>query len=97
MLPHELLAFMYSKKRSEFNDFIIGSGSPSNFWTEVPLTDPRYVGHPAKAVRQKEMLIPLRIHGDGVPVGKGKTRTNAVVSFRSMLSKPGTTWETRCS
>ena len=72
MLPHELLAFMYSKKRSEFNDFIIGSGSPSNFWTEVPLTDPRYVGHPAKAVGQQEMLIPFRIHRDGVPVGKGK-------------------------
>ena len=93
MLPHELLAFMYSKNRSEFNDFIIGSGPPSNFWTEVPLTDPRYVGHPTKAVGQKDMLIPLRIHGDGVPVGKGKKRTYDVASFSSMRSKPGTTWE----
>eukprot|EP00974_Lingulodinium_polyedra_P041634 3999118-Lingulodinium_polyedra.AAC.1 len=53
MSPHELLAFMYLKNRSEFNDFMLGTGSPRDCWAQVPMTDHKYVGHPAKAVEQK--------------------------------------------
>ena len=39
--------------------------------------------------------MPLRLHGDGVPIAKGKKRTLDIISFSSMVGERGSTWETR--
>ena len=47
----------------------------SEFRWHVPADSPEYVKHPAKHIEPKDQLVPLRLHGDGVPIGKGKKRT----------------------
>ena len=92
MLP---LAVMYLQHRSEFDAFILGSQPLSEIWEHIPADSPQYVGHPAKHIEPKDQLVPLRLHGDGVPIGKGKKRTFDIISFSSMVGERGSTWETR--
>ena len=96
LLPHALFASMYKHSRGEFDKFIRGSGNLADFWGNVPLGDPRMVGHPVNRWQgPKDTLIPLRIHGDGVPVGKGKKRSLDTISFSSMVGDQGPTWDTQ--
>ena len=104
MMPHEWLAAMWARSRSEFNDYILGGAgsSPAGFWEHVRAADPRLSCHPAKHVEPKRMLIPLRVHGDGVPVGKGKNA--ASMCCRSVrcctrlggLGRLGISWQGLC-
>ena len=82
MLPHEFLAVMYLQHRSKFDAFILGPQPLSECWGHIPADSPQYVGHPAKHIEPKDQLVPLRLHGDGVPIGK-------------MVGDRGSTWETR--
>jgi len=95
MLPHEFLSVMYEHHRWEFDTFIQGPKPLSAFWSNIPDSSPQYTGHPAKHISDKDRLIPLRLHGDGVPIGKAKKRSLDVISMSSLTSEPGTTWETR--
>ena len=94
MMPHELMHCLFTSHRHVFDRYILGSCSPSEFWSNVPEEDDRFVGHPAKRLA-KDMLIPLRLHGDGVPVGKVQKRSFDVVSCSSMIGGEGATWDTR--
>ena len=95
MLPHEFLSVMYEHHRWEFNTFIQGPKPLSAFWSNIPDSSPQYTGHPAKHIDNKDKLIPLRLHGDGVPTGQAQKRSFDVISMSSLTSEPGTTWETR--
>ena len=54
------------------------------------------LGHPVKQIGDyQNKVVPLRIHGDGVPIGKAKKRTLDVLSFSSMVGASGSTWDTR--
>ena len=74
LLPHELFAMMHSKAPGEFQEFVVGRGSLLDFWQGIPAGDPRLVGHPVgrRSDDEKALTIPVRLHGDGVPIGKGK-------------------------
>ena len=62
----------------------------------IPADSPQYVEHPAKHIEPKDQLVPLRLHGDGVPIGKGKKRTFDIISFSSVVGECGSIWgETR--
>ena len=95
MLPHVFLSVMYEQHRWEFDTFIRGSKPMCEFWSNIPDSSPQYTGHPAKHINAKDKLIPLRLHGDGVPIGQAHKRSFDVMSFTSLTAEPGTTWETR--
>ena len=75
--------------------FILGPKPLSAFWANIPDSSPQYTGHPAKPIHVKDKLIPLRLHGDGVPIGKAHKRLFDVISMSSLTAEPGGTWETR--
>ena len=52
-------------------------------------------GHPVNRKADKSHIVPLRLHGDGVPVGKGKTKSTDILSLSSMSGAPGCTWDTK--
>ena len=95
MLPREFLARMYEKSRGEFDKYIVGDKSLDGFWRHLPGGDPRLSGHLVKRARGKSMVVPLRIHGDGVLVGKGKTKSMGIISLSSMTGAFGCTWDSR--
>ena len=91
LLPHKYMAAMYKAYPIEFRDWVSGDGGAiEQFWASVNTNDPR-IRHGQAGGK----CIPLRIHGDGVPYGKGIGRSLDVLSFSSMLSKPGNTWDVR--
>ena len=74
LAPHELLALMYERSRAEFDKFVLGPNPLSAFWQHLRPDDPRMLGHPVKQIGDyQNKVVPLRIHGDGVPIGKAKT------------------------
>ena len=79
MLPHLFFASLFQNNRSVFDRFVVGHMDLEEWWSHIPLDDPRFMGHPAKRM-SKSKLIPLRIHGGGAPIGKGKKRIFDVVS-----------------
>ena len=95
ILPHELLALMYAENRSELHQFILGTTPLDTWWANMPADDPRYIGHLVNRIADKSCVVPLRLHGDGVPIGRAKKRTLDVVSFGSMVGKQGCTWDTK--
>ena len=95
LLPHEFLSVMYENNRTIFDTFIVGAGNLVDFWSHVREGDPRLSGHPVKRKADKSRVVPLRIHGDGVPVGKGKNKSMDILSFSSMSGLHGCTWDTK--
>ena len=81
---------MYERNNSLFKKHIIGEApSPTTaFWENVPASDPRMTGHPAKTM-PKHNLVPLRLHGDGVQIAKAANRSYDVISFSSMVGNMG--------
>ena len=98
ILPHEFLADMFQRHRQEFDHFVCNEAL-SGFWDEVSSTDPRLASHGVRRVRDdRNRAIPLRLHGDGVPIGRGKKRSLDTISFSSLVASrtEGTsTWDTR--
>ena len=93
LLPHEVFSFMYKHHLAEFQKFVVGNGL-ADFWAAVRPQDPRLESLPAH-VPVGEHLIALRIHGDNVPIGKGKSKSLDVISISSMTACSGASWDTR--
>ena len=76
-LPHEMLAYLYTHERFDFNQkmFSGDASSVSAFWTELERRgDPRLPGHPMLSKRSwRQHSIPISWHGDGIAcIGSGK-------------------------
>ena len=72
-LPHAFIAGMYEHFPAVFNHFIKGLRPLSEFWDSVRSTDPRLLCHPMQSTPQyKNKAVPMRIHVDAVPIGRGK-------------------------
>lgn len=88
LLPHEIFASIFANYRHVFDNVLVGpAGQLAEFWRCS-----RY--HPALALHpmlgDTSHVIPLALHGDGVPiVGKGKIwcKTAWVYSWCSLLSQ----------
>ena len=59
--------------------------------------DQRLLGHPAGRLDRDARckVVPMRLHGDGVPIGKKKKRSLKVISISSLTGSSGATWDTR--
>ena len=87
---------MYTNHREIFNAYILGTKPLQEFWANVPEDDPRLEGHPLlKIDNYRARAIALRLHGDGVPVGKAKGRSLDVLSINSLHGQGGSTWITK--
>lgn len=93
LLPHEYLSRMYEFHRDEFNDVIVGPNPLQDFWSHVPGNSKMLNGHAVKRVHNySNRAVPMRLHGDDVPVGKAAGRSLNVLSISSMTGKPGASW-----
>lgn len=83
MLPHEILSCLYNLYPDEFNKRMLGPpGTLESFWSDVQSDDIRFYRHPVRQQTDyKEKALLLRLHGDGVPYGKGSNRSLDVVSM----------------
>ena len=89
ILPHEILACMFKDYPNEFGKFVIGLCSPVEFWTGMTEEDPRLRNHPVTRIKDfKKRAVPMKLHGDGVPVGKAKGLSMDVISLSPLLSAP---------
>ena len=92
LAPHEVFSFMCKHHPAEFQKFV--GNCLADFWAAVRPQDPRLESLPAH-VPVGEHLIALRIHGDNVPIGKGKSKSLDVISISSMTACSGASWDTR--
>lgn len=93
LLPlHRLLAYMWVHWPQEFEARVSGGpGAVTEFWGSVSGLDPRWQSwQPWLTPRRdfKEKCIPFALHGDGVPVFKGKSLN--VISANSILGAGST-------
>ena len=97
LLPHVLMHDLFHNYNGTFAKSVLGDGDMAGFWQQIPANDARLVGHPVNRIdnEDRKKVIPLRLHGDGVPIGKGKKRTFEIISWSSMLGHAGPTWDTR--
>ena len=94
LLPHELLASLYSGYKDEFDKFWLGSAPLASWWGHVPDDDPRLQGHPVRRLDNfRNRVIPIRLHGDGVPVGKAKGRSMDLLTINSLTGNLGSSWD----
>ena len=88
VLPvHRMVAFMFKHFPDEWAlRFTGGAGAVSEFWNNVREDDPKWEAWQGDlALRDyKNKCIPLALHGDGVPVFKGKSLH--IVSVNSLLA-----------
>ena len=95
-LPHELIACLFSDFRPFFDKYILGEEPLEAFWSHIPEDDVRLLGHPVTmAADWRSRAIPLRLHGDAVPVGKAKRRSLDTLSVSSLTASPGRSLNTR--
>lgn len=67
--------------------FLGSQDALESYWRDMHPDDPRMQGHPVKGCGDYETkCIPARLHGDGVPYGKGKDATIDVLNFSSMIA-----------
>ena len=97
LFPHELLANMYLEHREEFDKYCLGDMALADFWSCFNESDPRLAGHPLCSVPDyQNKVVPLRLHGDGVPVAKRRGRSLDVMSLSSMTGfRGGSTWDSK--
>ena len=96
MLPHELLASLWTHYPNYFKRYVLGEEPLQNFWEHVPVDGPWLRGHPVRRIKDfTKWAIPLRLHGDGVPVAKAKKRSMDVISMSSLVGACGKTWDTK--
>lgn len=95
MFPHEILAIMYANHYGEFKKYCLGSEPLSEFWSHIPEDDPRLRNHPIRKIEGfKEKCVPLRLHGDAVPIGKKRGRSLDTMSLSSVIgARVGSTWD----
>ena len=86
-LPIDIMDYFYSKHPAEFRDrFLGGPNELARWWASILPGDPRLRGSKVLDIPDhKSRAIPIRLHGDGVPFGKGPMRSLDVVSFSSPL------------
>ena len=96
MLPHEFLAAMWEFNRGEFKKCCLGTAPLSNFWDNVERDSLQLAGHPLLGMHDfVQKAIPLRMHGDGVPIGTKRGRTLDVISLSSMVGFRGVSWDVK--
>ena len=92
LLRHEILAYMFENFRGGFDNHFVGPAPLSNFWDSVPVNDPRLTGHPVRGTLDyRQRAIPLRLHGDGVPVGKARGRSLDILGLSSLTGTKAST------
>ena len=89
MMPmHRMVAHMHSHFPLEFGRRFAGPpGAIAGFWSQVKATDPKWLAwQHALEVKPafRSHCVPLALHGDGVPVFKGKSLY--IVSGASLLA-----------
>ena len=94
LLPHEVIANMYEAHPEEFKNHVLGLAPLSEFWSHVGDLDPR---HPLTRIENfRECVVPLRIHGDGVPVAKRRGRSLDAISWSSIVGIKGApSWDSK--
>ena len=96
MLPHELLAALFENQPAKFQRYFLGSRPLEEFWAIVGPQSLQLNGHPVKDHPNfRSRAIPLKLHGDGVPVGKSAKRSVEVISLSSLTGYGGSTWDTK--
>jgi hypothetical protein len=99
-LPHVMFAHFYHHKRARFNEIFLGdhssTASLTKFWQELQSRkDPRLEAHPMRQQKNwMRTVIPISVHGDGVPVlqvGKANTKSLEVYSFQSIFNSTSST------
>lgn len=97
-LPHVLFSHFYNTDRALFERLFLGrysdASSVEGFWEELERRgDPRLLGHPMKKLQGwKSTMIPISLHGDGVPVlqvGKANSKSLDVLSIQSIFNATG--------
>ena len=89
ILVQEIFHAYYINDRDGFNRRFLGGdvSKVKEYWMQTRPDDPRFVNHPMKAnANWTTAAIPARIHGDGVPYGKGRHASVDAVSWSSKLS-----------
>ena len=68
LLPHEWFATMYEDYQTSFGNVLLGgtTDSPRAFWDAVA-TSTQFQSHPVSQEQSLDTMIPLGLHGDGVP------------------------------
>ena len=95
LLPHRLLAAMWTNEREEFNARILG-GDPSNvsrFWTEMAeVENPNYMSHPMHEhprFDHRTSAVPLACHFDGATsIHCGRSRGRMLRRVHSLRCCP---------
>ena len=96
LFPHEFLSNMHDNHFSEFQKYCVGSEPLAAFWNEIPATDNRLIGHPVRHIpNYQDTVIPLRLHGDGVPIARTRGRSLDCVSLSSMVGFRGSSWDSK--
>ena len=71
-----------------------GSCQLEDFWNSFNPRDRRLATHTITTVpNYKSRAIPMRVHSDGVPVGRNKKVSLKVISVSSMIGEGATTWD----
>ena len=85
--PHELMDCFFENYPDEFVERFLGSAAElERFWAAVKPGDPRFRGTAVfELADYQKRVMPLRMHGDSVPYGKGSLRSLDVVSVSSPL------------
>ena len=91
LLPHEMFSAVYHGYPETFKRSILNNAAAlEGFWTSVE-QHPQIRGHPIKNVANyKSKVIPLAVHGDGVPIvglGKGWSRVMTLFSWYSLVGQ----------
>jgi hypothetical protein len=88
--PHRIFAWMYQNAPNSFRDRLCGGSFQrlETFWTEME-DFPMYQQHPIRTREgHRQYGIPIKIHGDGVPIsglGKSWLKLAEVCSWQSCL------------
>ena len=84
---------MYERHRLEFDRFVMGGGLGS-YGANAQLDQPWLVGRPLlRILGYQERAIAMRLHGDGVSVGRETDRSVGIMSISSLASSEGCSWD----
>ena len=89
LLPHSMFAHLYANYPEVFRSFVLGGKqNTEEFWAAIEGSD-HYNDHWVKDFEDRGHVIPLGLHGDGVPVvGRGKSWSKSleIYSWSSLMS-----------
>ena len=86
MAPHVLMSYLHNAFPKDFAQKILGTkDAMAEFWAGVPSTDPRLEQLRKDHPDYRKCVVPLVIHGDGVPCTKNHSLDT--MSVESLLSK----------